>query len=76
MEGIFFLIILGLVLWYEIFIYKSYKKFILKNKETVKHKLIFLFLIFLPFYDVVIGYSKIGLNILQKPTIQVTDAGK
>ncbi len=76
MEGIFFLIILGLVLWYEIFIFKSYKKFILKNKETVKHKLIFLFLIFLPFYDVIIGYSKIGLSIVQEPTIQVTDAGK
>ena len=76
MIGLFFLIILGLVLLYEIFIFKVYKKVVTKYGEKVLFKLILLFLIFLPFYDVIIGYSKIGLNILQEPTIQVTDAGK
>jgi hypothetical protein len=75
-ESILFFILLGLLFFYERYIYKYYKKVISTNGEKVKYKLIFIFFFFLPFYDVIIGYSKIGLNILNEPTIQITEAGK
>jgi hypothetical protein len=76
MIGIFFLAILGLLFLYEIYIYKYYKKIILKNGEKIKYKLVFIFLFFLPFYDIILGYSKITLNIIQEPIIKVTAAGE
>ena len=76
MGGLFFLIILGLVLWYEIFIYKSYKKFILKNGYKIKYKLLFISLILLPFYDPILAYFKSVYIASETRQVKVTYSGE
>lgn len=76
MEGIFVLIILGLTLLYEVFIFKFYKKIILKNGEKFKYKLLFIFLIFLPFYDPIVAYFKSIYIASETRQIELTESGK
>ncbi len=76
MIGIALIFIFILIFFYQKYIYKRYKNLEEEKQNKISIKLLYIFLIFLPFFDISVGYLKTGIDIIKADQIQITDAGK
>lgn len=76
MIGLALLFIFILIFFYQRYIHKKYKNLEEEKQNKISIKLLYIFLIFLPFLDVSIAYLKTGLDVIIADPIQITEAGK